>query len=371
MKALVVICVSTIGVIAVSCRPTPSGSQHTDGDLIPQHELCVVDSFGVEMGDSVRMIGSITAMCHHPNGSLLILDRAADCLRMVPSAGIPSRVLRRGSGPGEFLGAQGVCALSDGRIVVADYMKRALMTYDERGDYLGDYCPSFDEDDPPPIIWAVDSCSIVGVDWDHMTIEDRDVSAYYCARFDSDVRPSVMYYLLDCDALGHNESIRAMNLMDFHADRSGQVYVAEDFTEYSIDIYAPDGSAVRSIEAPVSRLEKSQEQIQAEIEEYEAQAVSDFSYQGGYEPSPYDQLISICGVDSTGNLWVRRFDLNAGLHFDIWDSSGTLVYTTSLADLDTSLEVRFLVDEIGMVGAVTDPGDYPRVYFLELGPPTE
>lgn len=363
LNVLVAFCLSTLVLIAIACNSVPEDSACISQDTIPEYQMCIVDTFGIEVGDSANMIGSITSLCHHPNGSLLILDRAAGCLRIIPEAGDAFRVLRNGSGPGELQGAQGVCALGDGRILIADYMKRNLMTYDEQGNYLGNYFADSD-DDPPPLLWPVDSSSIVGVDADPLITDDKIELGFSCIRYDSNLQPSVVYYLLSGDAFS-NEFIEAADVLEFYADRTGYVYIVQDFTNYSIDVYAPDGSLNYTIVASVERLEKSDEQIQSEIEEYEAFAVNDAAYTGGYEPSKYGQLISLSGVDSDGNLWVERFDSETGYHFDVWDSNGYLAYTASLTSIVADLEMKFLVDEIGIVGAVTDPDDYPRIYYLE------
>ncbi len=365
MKLIVLVAfsLSILMLLATACNSVPVESACISQDTIPEYQLCVVDTFGVEVGDSVNMIGSITSFCHHPNGSLLILDRAAGCLRILPETGDAFRVLRNGSGPGELQGAQGVCALGDGRILITDYMKQNIMTYDEHGNYLGNYFTD-SGDDPPPTLWPVDSSSIMGVDADPLITDDNIEIVYSCARYDSNLQPSEVYYLLSGDAFS-NEFIEAVDVLEFYADRTGHVYIIQNFTDYSIDVYAPDGSLNYTIVASVERLEKSDEQIQSEIEEYEAFAENDATYTGGYEPSKYGQLISLNGVDSDGNLWVERFDFETGYHFDIWDSNGNIAYTTCLTSIETDIEMKFLVDEIGIVGAVTDPDDYPRIYYLE------
>ena len=363
MKIFTILSASISVFLATACGSS-SDTLPITADSIAEYSLVLVDSFGVENGDSVNMIGSITSMCYHPNGSLLLLDNAAGCLRIIPENGEPFRALRIGSGPGEFQGAQGVCALGDGRILITDYMKLNLMTYDEHANYLGEYFPS-SESDPPPELWAVDSSSIIGVDGDNLMLDGELVTYYYCARYDSSIEPTVYYYLLNIDEIEHNELIRMLDVIEFHADRNGQVYIIEDFTEYIIKIFNPDGSLAYEIAAQVDRLEKSEEQILTEIEEYESFAVIDRGYAGGYQPSQYKRLVSIAGVDEDGYLWVERFDFDTGYHFDIWDDKGQLAYRAVLPEMVRHLEISFLVDEIGMVAAVTDPDDFPRIYFLK------
>lgn len=329
-------------------------------------QLFVSDSFGVEIGDSINMIGSLdnNYFCHHPNGSLLLLDRREKCLRVIPEDGAPYRVLRIGEAPGELLGPQGLCALSDGRILISDMYKRDVMTYDEENNFFGSYYVSSEK--PPSQIYAVDSSSIVGTMFDNMLIEGEMQLCYSINRYDSSIEPSVNYYLLNFDRTGWDESIKIMDVLDFHADRFGNVYAVEDFTRYQIDVFFEDGSLRNQIDRPVEQLPKSDEQIEAEIIEYAEFASTDQYQTGeGYEPMPFNQLISLAGVDVHGNLWVRRYDYATGYNFDIWNENGELVNTAFLETNNTALEMDFLVDEFGIVAAVVDSDDYPRVYFIE------
>jgi len=346
-----------------ACSSDSDRSGEIDG-YPPRYQLCAVDSFGVETGDSISMIGAISSICHHPNGTLVILDQPAGCLRLIPPGGEPRRALRNGSGPGELQGAQAVCALGDGRILISDYMKMNLMTYDADANYLGDYFPT-SRSDPPGTLWAVDSSSIVGVDLDGMTIDGVTAGFYYCARYDSDIDVSEFYYIMNCDELGYNDGVRKFEVLEFYADRQGMVYLVTDNTLYSVDALNPDGSLAYNIELPADRNRKSAEQIATEIAEFEAFAVNDRAYPGGYQPCPYDRLISIVGVDIEGRLWIERFGSGDTYDFDVWEE-GTLRYTVVLPVVDEEkLEMTFSVGEAGIVGAVTDPYDYPRVYFYE------
>ncbi|RLC28422.1 MAG: hypothetical protein DRH37_09550 [Deltaproteobacteria bacterium] len=351
-------------ILAIACESIPEVDTNLNQDSIPEYQLFISDSFGVEIGDSLHMIGSIQNICHHPNGSVLLLDRTVLCLRVVPRNGNAYRILRNGEGPGELLGPQGLCVLGDGRILIPDMYKRQIMTYDEQGAYLGAYYPS--DGKPPTQIFPVDSSSIVGIMFDNKMVDEEPQLCYSLDRYNSSIEPSVNYYLLNFEVTGWDESVRAIDALDFYASREGHVYIAKDFTEYKIDVYKPDGMLWYQIENIVERLQKTDEQIQNEIQEYEEFAVNDASYSGGYQPPLYTQLISIIGVDSDGFLWIQRYDFETGYHFDLWDSSGTQVHTAYLPNIATNIEIQFLIDEYGMIGAVVDSDDYPRLYYIDI-----
>jgi len=349
--------------LGFACRSSSEDVADSHSEVISEYNLFIADSFGVEIGDSVSMIGSINSISYHPNGSLLVFDRVSMCIKVLPENDTPYQILRAGEGPGELQGPQGLCALEDGRILISDMYKREIMTFDTLGNYLGKYYPSNGE--PPSEILAVDSSSIVGVMLDYKTVNGETQLYYSIDRYDSSIEPSVNYYQLNFDVTGWNESLCAIDALDFYADRAGNVYIVNDFTEYHIEVYTPNGIFDHQIDLPIDRLLKSEEQVENEIREYQEFAVNDASHSGrGYEPPPYEQLISISGVDSEGNLWIKRHDLRTAHFFDIWSPDGNLVNTAYFSNPSSDLEIEFIIDKYGMAGALNNSEEYPRIYFL-------
>ena len=119
-------------ILSASCDSNSQNPNQSSEISIPDYQLCIVDSFGVEIGDSLNMIGSINGFCYHPDGSILILDRPALRIRVISDQGEVNLIGREGEGPGELLLPQGICVLQDGRILVSDEMKREVrMIYPE------------------------------------------------------------------------------------------------------------------------------------------------------------------------------------------------------------------------------------------------
>ena len=61
--------------LLVSCGGEQSSAVEPDQDALVIRELVVVDSIGVDIGDSNYVFGSIEASSHTPNGNILLLDR--------------------------------------------------------------------------------------------------------------------------------------------------------------------------------------------------------------------------------------------------------------------------------------------------------
>ena len=348
-----------------SCGPDNQEPPISNSNTIPEYEISIVDSFGVELGDSLNMIGSINGLCHHPDGSVLLLDRSSLRIRVIPTEGDPQLISRRGDGPGELLLPQAISALPDGRILVSDEMKQEVMAFDISGEYLGSYFTT--ERYVPFSMYPVDSSSIVGMMMKLEMSNEEIVISSDIGRFDASPIPSVVFY--SCEWIWPApEMYTEISLIELAADREGNVFIATDNTEYHISVYAPDGEELLQIERDdVSRMPKTPEEIQEEIDDFESWAVQDQAYTGGYEPSPFYQLISLAGTDAEGNLWVVRHDSDIDCLFDVWSPSGDLMYTARLSRSEKDPALFFDVDQIGIIAATSYTSyQFQRVYILNL-----
>ena len=354
--------IATGVLILTSCGSESEIADQTTETTNLTMSLCVADSFGSEIGDSLQMIGSIDDFCYHPNGSIVILDRAAMKVRVIPDQGDPYFICGEGEGPGEMLFPQSTGVLPDGTILLADEMKQAIMTFDPSGSYLGDY---FTTDRYVPYrMYPVDSTSIVGSMLD-LEMGDQIFFSFYIGRFDVDSLPSTTYSTLQWEWPAP-QMYTDIECMDFAAGIDGRVFLTQDNTSYYISVFSGDGEELFSIEnSEVDRIPKTSEEIEEEIEYFESWAREDQGYTGGYEPSPYHHLISIAGVDSQGNLWVERFGNDTVHQFDVWDDTGNLLYTASFTGY-SGIDLMFSVDQYGILAAVIDPGHFPQILELEL-----
>lgn len=356
----------SIIILAVSCGSNSQDPIQSNENSIPEYQLSMVDSFGVELGDSINMIGSINGFCYHPYGSILILDQAALRIRIISSDGEAKLISRQGEGPGELLLPQAICALRDGRILVSDQMKREVMTYDISGNYLGSY---FTTDRYVPYrMFPIDSSSIVGAMLD-LEMGEQILFSFYIGRFESDSTASVVYNSVQWEWPAA-EMYTDIELMEFVANPQGNVFLVQDNTNYLISVYSPEGNEIYKIEHPdVNRIPKTSEEIEEEIIDFESWAKEDQAYTGGYEPSPYHHLISLAGVDEEGNLWIERHDSDDGYKFDIWDATGNLFFTATFPAIENDPEFHFSVDQHGILAAIVDSEHFPQVYKLRIEKP--
>lgn len=351
-------------ILFISCSSGSDDSIRATDDVIPEYRLAVVDSFGVEIGDSLNMIGSIEGYFMYSDGSIVLLDATARKIRIIQENGEASCFGSAGGGPGEMANPKCMCVMPDGRILVADDYKCLVMEYDISGRYLGNYLES--EWKVPEAFLPIDSNSLVGVVFD-VEFCDGEIEGYnfYVGRFDSNQEPSVRYIEVRC-GLGDPSLFIQIDILDFVVDPNGLVYIVPDHTAYIINVLSSDGTVQRQICPEVDRLAKTAEELDIELSEFEENHVWDSAYTGGYEPLPYHKLISLVGVDADRNLWVQRMDVDDEFTFDVWDLSGELQFRASMGKFTLNPDLEFHVDENGILGAIIDSDVHSRVYRLEM-----
>ena len=214
-------------------------------------------------------------------------------------------------------------------------------------------------------MFPVDSSSIVG-SMLNLEMGERILISFYIGRFDSDSTTSVVYNSVQWEWPAA-EMYTDIELMEFVASPQGNVFFAQDNTSYLISAYSPEGEEIYRIENPeVNRIPKTPEEIEEEITQFESWAKVDQAYTGGYEPSPYHQLISLAGVDADENLWIKRNDSDDGYKFDVWNAAGDLLFTAGFPASENDPYIRFSVDQYGILAAIANSEHFPQVYKLEI-----
>ena len=350
--------------VFLSCgQDTGEPAQITENS-IPEYQLAVVDSFGVEVGDSFNMLGSVEDFCHSADGSIFILDHISQNVRIVSEEGNAGILCHKGSGPGELLYPLALCALENGHFLVSDEGKQEIMEYDLKGEYLGSFV--FTGGYVPYSMYPINSDTIIA-DLNLFDMEP-DIPRYVhlVGGFNSGSSdPFQVFNEMSWDWTSA-EFYSDIGLLDFTADTSGRIFIASDNTKYEITVFTLDGSEVAEINGQIERIRKTDEQIQLEIEEFEEWAVQDQAYMGGFQPPGYHQLISLAGIDADGNLWVQRHDSTGAVKFDVWDETYNRIFTVSNSGNDGTPELEFHIDTRGILAANTESEVYPRVYSFEL-----
>jgi len=134
--------------------------------------LTMVDSIGIEMGDSNYVFGNILDADFLPDGRIVLLDVLKDRISIFSTNGeFLTSFGRQGSGPGEFMEPASITVLSDGGICVADFMRQKLIYFDSDFCYQREIS-GFSAQSPSSIEEGCDG-SVVGFQMYYFTEDDN------------------------------------------------------------------------------------------------------------------------------------------------------------------------------------------------------
>lgn len=339
------------------------------GDTGPDTVLLeIVDSIGVELGDSNYVFGSIDRICFYSDGSILALDRVGGCIRRFsPEGEFLQRIGSRGSGPGEYLNPSDLIVLGDGRVMVCDIYTGGVHLLDTAFVDQGVKIPFFS--DPPffPVA-ALDSSFVAGAYT--LDIEDDRISMdYFVGRFDMAPEPAVTY-LQENIPIDPSDVTAIVNILLYFAcwavDGEGNVFVARMTTDsYEVKGYRPDGTEYLTISRPVDPVPRSEQEMALEEAFIEGRMTSMGSnLPAEYEASPWRLQIRWLDTDGDGNVWVLR-GTEVEPTFDVYDKTGSPLFTAIVQGAgENGLYWRFTIDDEGILAWSEDPEDYSRIFVL-------
>ena len=82
--------------------------------------LIPVDSIGIEIGDSLYVMGAMEGLAYCPDGNIAVLDCSRSCVRIYSPEGLYLRqISRKGNGPGELQDAAFLSISEDGQLYMS------------------------------------------------------------------------------------------------------------------------------------------------------------------------------------------------------------------------------------------------------------
>jgi hypothetical protein len=367
MKLVPIISIAFL-LIILSCsdRSDQVGSDNVQQEPDSLVTLEVVDSIGIELGDSNYIFGSIRAIDRGPHGEILILDNVKHCILAYSSQGeFIEQIGRYGHGPGEFGSASFFEVLGDGSICVDD--ENGWLRFDPDWEYIDSR-----EVSSANLMQTVSTGQrqIVGVE-SIFGNADGNLSVTKNVALWSDSTPGDpdQIYFTHVYPVAEPNDIYVVdfNPMIFTADET-HVYIApEPQTIPLVYVFALNGSPIDTLELNYPEIEKTQQEIEEETAFYETRVLTSTSGEGqvDWEPAPYREMINSLGVDSLGRLWVQRgFELSPS--FDVFDPvSFDHLFTASIENRDDAADWQFDISEHGIVAYTEDPVMYYKVYLIE------
>jgi len=366
--------ISTLSISAMlvlACgESTPEAAQTDPQENENRVSIAIVDSIGVELGDSNYTFGSISAVEFGPDGNIYVLDRGKYSVAVYTPAGeFISRMGNQGSGPGELLMPMAMAVLGDGRIAVCDPMQGGINNFTSDGQWEG-VSAEFNNN-PPMNMFGADSNAFVALKVT-ISFEDGPVTLFTIGRYEEDPEPVAYYYedTFTFDPQNLTELLnRTLFSAEYTADRNGNVYLTPMSTEeYVVQVFDRDGNLMLEFEREMEQVQKSDEEIAEEKRWMEAWLTS-IGAQGviiEYDPNLYRFMTGDIGYDSQDRIWVRRGTELIPV-FDIYDSTGEHLFTAEVEGAAADAKYwDFVIDEHGILAYSQNPEYFGKVWIMEL-----
>jgi len=370
MKATVLSLAMGLALLLVACGENDGTTPAEDGPEVSRRTVAIVDTIGVELGDSNYVFGALEGICFGPDDNLYALDMVRGSAMVYGQDGSFVRsISRRGEGPGEIQFPLDMTVLNDGRVLITAL--GGIHGYTPDGEYiglLGQYLQN-----PPMNLTALGDSSLIVTKLSVLPNEDGDaIVEYWTGRLDDPSEVAVRYDegSMPFDPSRLTEMLEATWLAyTIAGDAEGRVYLApRSSEEFLIRVLSFDGEPIRDIELDVDRAEKTPEEIREERDWME-QRLANMGVNGvviDYEPDPYRTMITDLGVDAQGRLWARK-GTELQPVFEVFSPEGDHLFTAEIPGVGEEGQFwSFAVEEQGMAAYSTNPELYQQVFLLEL-----
>jgi hypothetical protein len=359
--------------LAAACGgSSPEGAGPGTAQAEERVPIAIVDSIGVELGDSNYVFASIAAIAFGPDGNIYVLDRGKCNVRVYSPEGVHQRTIsREGSGPGEMTSPFAMAVLGDGRITVCAPFQGGMQSFFPDGSWQG-LTAEF-TNNPPMAMVGADSNAYVALRLQVDFVDDVLTTSYHVGRYVEASEPSTIYYENEFPFDPEDLSGLLMNTLFnrvYTADRQGNVYIAPYSTEeYAVQVMDRDGNVFLELTRDMPTVVKSPEEIQEEKTWMEAwlQSIGAQGVVIEFEPEPYRWQITNLGYDEQGRIWVRRGTELTPV-FDVFDgTSGEMLFTAEVEGAGSDAQFwDFVISDQGMIAYSQNPELYQKVYIMEL-----
>lgn len=335
--------------------------------------ISVVDSIGIEMGDSCYVLGAIADAEVSPSGTILVLDRSACCIRKFTPDGIHiSNLSRCGSGPGEFLYPFEMAIMPDGRIMVADMHKQSIIVLSETGESIEDMSdwPLFVPTSITPLgenLFAGCEMKYDMTDTEMLIIIKPSLFSLADAASEYSFFSDTLRFNLDGSdvAISSVDGLTGVTLLT--SDKDGRVfYSRKSSSEGVVHCWNIGADSLFTASPGFPPVGKTEQEILDETEYTRMQfaALGMNALPDGFEPDPFHVMVENIGVDGDGNLWMQRGTEGKPV-FDIFDTAGDHVGTAEFPG--TGKQWQFSISPYGSLAWNNDPlSGVQKVYMIEL-----
>ncbi|MCK5115159.1 MAG: hypothetical protein KAR44_01075 [Candidatus Aegiribacteria sp.] len=343
---------------------------------LPQTSMTLLDSIGVELGDSCYVFGSIEGLGYTPRGDIAILDRISADIRLYkPDGSYLGRAGGRGSGPGEMHNPLCLFLFPDGRMGALDPWRNGLQIYSSEMEYEGIGMEISNNVHLYPEV--VSDSSFISMKTEFIFEEGAaPIAAVFVGLFQMSIEPEVTYWRVEMEldfSILADLAQRYLLAVSIAVDTAhGIVYIAPNSDlDYRIERYTLDGEQLDPLELEVGIVALTEDEIRVEEEFIRMRLTSLEGGEAEYnvqltDPMTHRLPVTDLEISPDGNLWARRGAADEPF-FDIWSPGGELIGSVVLHGVGPrSRTWEFEVCDSGVLAYDMDPDLYQKIYLIGI-----
>lgn len=346
-------------------------SSHADnGDTSDEIglSLTVVDSIGIEMGDSNYVFGAIVDAEYFKDGRFALLDVVHNRISFFSSDGqFLDSFGSTGNGPGEFAEPSSFTLYANGNIAVSDNMNGKIIFFDSTMNYQREINGFHNT---PYYIASGSDSSAIGMQFDYY----RDGSSMYvgmrvCSWIDS-TDPHTVFssgYVLANDNAGEFPTFTYDTSSDGFAVSARN---SEDL--YQFICQNCNGDTLFQVSETIDRIPKTEDELSTEHMEYrfDTPGFSDSDRRAiteRWEPNQYRYAIRAINIDLRDRIWVMSgIRESSSPLFEVYDISGSHITSVQTDFGPQANNWTFVFGDSTALAFDSNPSDHPKVYLLAI-----
>ncbi len=350
----------------------PEYPDRRPAEIEPDVYLTVVDSIGVEEGDSNYVLAMPSYATRLADGNTIVVDHMLSKVLVYREDGdFFSQVGRSGSGPGEYLLPSWVTARPSGGLAVIDAMQKRMLFYTDSLEYAG-CTDAFSLAAPMETVFLNDTTFLAI----HRIAEEEGgeiMAGFSLSMFNVTSTEPVVSYFRNLAPYDVSQPFSDVNMRPmFTMTQSGIVFISvrsqDDFVITACDL---QGEELFRIEEPFTRIAKTEQEIEEETQRNR----SFLRHSGAPEhviesliTEPFYNAISSIGIGPDGNLWVCLGYYDSPV-FKVYDpSDGSFLYNAALSNRERHGDLRIIVNRWGITALDQYCESWPRVYLIQADP---
>lgn len=359
-----------LALLAIACgEPGPAPAAGVDTLLVS-----VIDSIGVEIGDSNYVFLGLQGTAWGPDGSIAALDMVRGCVMVYSADGeFLRRIGRRGNGPGELQDIGFLAVTGDGHLYLAGEGNQllGLHVYDFRS---GEWQNSYSLMGPPPTGLEGGPGSLCL--FKHLSRDPQNplqgLVLFGWAGPDSASSDTVWQDTFSVDPADMTSVIeKTWYGYELAAGPDGEVWIAPRSSRtYVVHRWDSSGIELEDIVLDMEPVARTPVEMESE-EMLLVMKANAMGFPPGVQvsPDPFRPMIRGLEVDPEGRLWALR-GTGEEIFFDIFGADGALEAHARLSrPLPDASTLRFTFGEPGILAWSEDPeSGCQRIYILGYPP---